>query len=121
MKSLKKIIKRPLTGALVGSVNGLFGGGGGMIAVPALNSILGYSSKVAHATAIFIIAPVSAAAAITYVINGFFIPKLVIPVSIGNVLGGALGAKLLNELPQNIINILFVIVMFAAGVRMVLP
>lgn len=115
------MIKRPLTGTLIGAVNGLFGGGGGMIAVPALNSFLGYSSKTSHATAIFIIAPVSAAASVAYIIKGYLVPQIVIPVALGNVVGGALGAKLLNILPQKAVDIIFVFVMFAAGLRMILP
>ena len=56
--------KRLTAGALTGAVNGLFGGGGGMIAVPLLGKMLGYEDKEAHATAIFVIAPVCAASAL---------------------------------------------------------
>ena len=38
-------------GLLLGAVNGLFGGGGGMIGVPVLSDVLGYERKQAHATA----------------------------------------------------------------------
>ncbi len=42
-KNLKKINKKAVYGGLgLGAVNGLFGGGGGMIAVPILADVLGY-------------------------------------------------------------------------------
>ncbi|MBE7088429.1 MAG: sulfite exporter TauE/SafE family protein [Clostridiales bacterium] len=118
MKFSKKFTNRVLSGSLIGAVNGLFGGGGGMIAVPTLTTVLRYQTKVAHATAIFIIAPVCLASAIIYIINGYFKASLIIPVSIGNVAGGALGALFLEILPQKAINLIFIFVMLATGIRM---
>ncbi len=68
-----------------GAVNGLFGGGGGMVAVPLMKNMLGYSEKRSHATAILVIAPICAASAIIYIINGFFSAGVVIPAAIGSV------------------------------------
>lgn len=112
--------KRIGSGLLIGSVNGLFGGGGGMIAVPLLETALGYEAKVAHATAIFIIAPVCAISAITYIVNGFADLSVIIPAALGNVAGGLLGAVFLDKLPKILINLVFVAVMAAAGIRMLI-
>lgn len=106
------------SGFLVGAANGLFGGGGGMIAVPLLQGALGFSDKCAHATAILIIAPVSLASAVIYIIKGFAIAELVIAVSVGATFGGLIGAQLLGALPKKAVNIIFIAVMFAAGARM---
>lgn len=107
-----------MAGLLTGAVNGLFGGGGGMVAVPLMKNMLGYGEKRSHATAILIIAPVCAASAIIYIINGFFAPDVVIPAAIGSVAGGLLGAELLNKLPEHIVNAVFIAVMLAAGIRL---
>ncbi|MDE7162814.1 MAG: sulfite exporter TauE/SafE family protein [Clostridia bacterium] len=121
MKVLKKINKKAVYGGLgLGAVNGLFGGGGGMIAVPILADVLGYPRKQAHATAILIIAPVCAVSAITYILNGFVDLPVVIPAAIGNVVGGLLGAKLLGKLPKIWVDIVFIGIMLAAGIRMVI-
>jgi len=118
---LKKKDKRAvLSGLAVGGVNGLFGGGGGMIAVPLLSDVLGYNQKEAHATAIFVIAPVCAVSVITYVINGYADLSVLVPSTIGNVLGGLLGAKFLGKLPKILVQLAFVAVMLVAGVRMIL-
>ena len=101
-----------------GAVNGLFGGGGGMVAVPLMKNMLGYSEKRSHATAILVIAPICAASAIIYIINGFFSAGVVIPAAIGSVAGGLLGAERLDKLPEYIVNSVFIAVMLAAGVRL---
>ena len=45
MKAKQISLKRTLAGLLTGAVNGLFGGGGGMVAVPLLKNMLGYDEK----------------------------------------------------------------------------
>lgn len=114
----KKNLKSTLSGLLTGAVNGVFGGGGGMVAVPLLKNLLGYSEKQSHATAILVIAPVCAASAIIYIISGYFRANVVIPAAIGAVAGGYIGAKLLGVLPEFIINLVFIAAMLAAGIRM---
>lgn len=114
----KKSLKEILTGLLTGAVNGLFGGGGGMVVVPLLKNMLGYEEKHAHATAILVIAPICAASAVAYIVNGYFSAEVVIPAALGTALGGVLGAFLLNKLPEFIVNAVFIAVMFVAGVRM---
>ena len=117
----EKLFRRLASGSLTGAVNGLFGGGGGMVAVPVLKGLLGYDERSAHATAILIIAPVCAVSAIVYLINGYFVADVMVPAALGSVAGGIMGAKLLNVLPTGVINYVFLALMFAAGVRMVLP
>ncbi len=118
MEITKNSIKNTLAGALTGLVNGVFGGGGGMVAVPILKNMLGYGEKRAHATAILIIAPVCLASAIVYIINGYFEAGVVIPASLGSVAGGILGAKALDKLPERVVNAVFVALMLVAGLRM---
>lgn len=118
---VKKKDKRAILGGLaVGGVNGLFGGGGGMVAVPMLTNVLEYGQKEAHATAIFVIAPVCAVSVITYVINGYIDLSVLVPSTIGNIIGGLLGAKFLGKLPKLFVQLSFIAVMLVAGVRMIL-
>lgn len=119
MKLSDNFFKRLIAGMLTGAVNGLFGGGGGMVAVPLLKGMLGYGDKQSHATAIFVIAPVCAASAAVYIINGYALPDVIIPAAVGSVAGGLVGAYSLNSFPKTVINCIFIAVMFAAGIRMV--
>lgn len=120
MFNIKKNFKAVLCGLLTGAVNGLFGGGGGMVVVPLLKNMLGFDEKSAHATAILVIAPVCAASAIAYIIGGHFSAEVAIPAAIGSVGGGLLGAFALNKFPVALVNAVFIAVMLAAGIRMIL-
>jgi hypothetical protein len=113
---LSKGQKRKLIacGCALGAANALFGGGGGMLAVPLLEKS-GYSTNRAHATAILVILPVSALSFFLYALRGSFDLSVLIPTSLGVAAGGAIGAKLLGKLPSKSIQIIFAILQAFAG------
>lgn len=108
-------VQRVACGGAVGAANSLFGGGGGMIAVPLLQKT-GMSEKSAHATAILVILPVSLLSFLLYVWQGFYNPSVLIPTSLGVTAGGVLGAKLLGKMPVKTVNLLFALLQAVAGV-----
>lgn len=114
----KNIILSIITGIVSGGINGLFGGGGGMIVVPMLTKCLKYKSKNAHATAILIILPLSIISGILYLSFGKFNLNIGIPVGIGVVIGGVIGAFLLKKLSSKWIVLIFSIIMAFAGGKM---
>ena len=105
------------SGVAVGTANGLFGGGGGMLAVPLLRR-LGYSTKGAHATAILVILPVCVFSFIVYLVQGFAQASVLVPTAIGVTVGGWLGAYFLDKLPIKIVKIIFIILQLGAGIYM---
>lgn len=118
MERKQNIGKKVLLGGAAGAVNGLLGGGGGMLAVPALERFL--PARKAHATAIALILPCSLLSGIVYLLSGRVPMSVFLPVACGVTAGGFLGANLLPRLPVRLINFLFGLFMLAAGVRMVL-
>jgi len=104
-------------GVSIGAVNAFFGGGGGMLAVPLLEKS-GYAQKCAHATAILVILPVSALSFLFYVFRGLYDLSVLIPVSLGVSVGGALGANWLGRLPEKWVEITFALLQLAAGVSL---
>ncbi len=104
-------------GLLIGTANGLFGGGGGMLAVPLLERG-GFPPKRAHATAIAVIAPVSFVSGLLYAFQGFAPLSVLLPTALGVTLGGFLGAKLLGRMSGRGLSVLFALLMLAAGARM---
>ena len=100
-------------------LSGVFGGGGGMIAVPLLNSLLQKPTNVSHATAILVILPISFASGIMYLFNGYFDAELFIAVGLGVLAGGFFGAELVGKLSAGSITLIFAIIMFAAGIKMI--
>ncbi|MDE5897558.1 MAG: sulfite exporter TauE/SafE family protein [Clostridia bacterium] len=107
-------------GALTGAANGLFGGGGGMIAVPVLERAAALPALSAHATAIAVILPACIVSGIVYLIYGLVPLAVFLPVAIGVFLGGAAGARLLPNVSASAVTFLFAALMFAAGVKLAL-
>ena len=112
---------RPLLSAIfgvaVGAANGLFGGGGGMIAVPAL-TLTGVPSKKAHATAIAIILPLSLISGAVYLAKGAADPSVILPSCAGVIAGGIVGALLLKKINSRGLSLLFYAMMIAAGLKL---
>lgn len=106
-------------GAAVGALNGLFGGGGGMVAVPVLKAA-GRGAQTAHATAIAVILPASVLSGAVYLFYGLVPFSVLLPVALGVAAGGILGAKLLPRVSSRFITLLFAAFMLAAGIRMML-
>lgn len=109
-----------LVGIIVGLVNGLFGSGGGTIAVPALVIIFGLDQHKAHATAISIIFPLSIISSFLYFRHGNLNLKLAILVTLGSIIGSYIGAKNLRKIPSNILRKIFGIFMIIAAIRMIM-
>lgn len=119
-KTLKEKLKRfslLFVSLAVGFLNGFFGGGGGMLAVPALHYIEGLPEKESHATAIGVILPLSALSGIIYLAKGAF-PTLGITVGIGVLAGGILGAMLLKKMSNKAVSMIFYLIMIGAGIKL---
>ena len=106
--------RRLFCGVAVGLANSLFGGGGGMIAVPLLQKT-GLEAKRAHATAILWILPVSLLSFVLYAWQGYYSAKVLIPTALGVTAGGILGAQLLGKMPVKTVNLVFAVLQAAAG------
>jgi len=118
-KKAKSFLFGAIGGSGVGIINGFFGAGGGMLAVPLLNKGLKEEVKVSHATAILVILPITIVSSIFYGLNGHFNLQQTLFVGGGVLVGGIIGALLLKKLPAKIVGFVFAILMITAGVRMV--
>ena len=116
----KKIVILIITGVVTGVISGLFGGGGGMVVVPMLTILCGLKEKKAHATAIAIILPITAISGLIQVLSGNYTLKIGIPTLVGTIVGGVIGALLLKFINNKILIKIFAVVMFVAGVKMLI-
>ncbi len=114
----KTRVKAIIGGCVCGLVNGLFGGGGGMIVVPLLSLVIAMPVKKAHATAILIILPLSIVSAFFYLAFGSIDTGVILPVGVGVLGGGILGALLLKKLSSKWVMIIFSFIMAVAGAKM---
>ena len=87
---MKKQVKWGLTGAASGLICGLFGGGGGMLAVPLLQKS-GLSARQTFATSLAVILPAVVVALIVALFRQGLDWQMAWPYLLGGVIGGFLG------------------------------
>ena len=109
-----------LLGGMIGFINGFFGGGGGMICVPTLEKALKLDNKRAHATAIAVIFPLSLISCAIYKFKGSIQSLPLLTVGLGVLAGGIAGSISLKYIPSKVLRIIFAIIMFVGGVRLVI-
>lgn len=115
-----KLIKIIFISSLIGIINGLLGGGGGMLCVPALTKIGGLDTKKAHATAVYVMLPISIISSIVYAISTKANFGMLSLVTVGSLIGGLIGTKFLKNFESIIIEYIFVAVILLAGIRMLI-
>ena len=112
--------KKMVIGIITGIANGLFGSGGGTIAVPAFEKYLGMSAHKSHATVIALILPLSIISSFVYFRKVEVEWVSVLWVSIGGAAGGYVGASILKKISNKWLHRIFGTFMLVAAVRMIL-
>ena len=115
----KEFLYKVLIGFFAGIVSGLFASGGGMILVPSLIYILKTNEVEARATSVFCILPMVVTSGIFYYTNNYIDWKSGFFCAIGGIIGGVVGAKLLNKLPIYYLKIAFTLFLIYAAFRMI--
>lgn len=106
-------------GALCGICNGLFGAGGGIVAVPLLKWS-GIPIKKAHATSLMVILPISIVSAVLYLWNGSVTFTAALPYLPGGFIGAVAGALLMSKVPDLLLRKAFGAFMIYAAIRLFL-
>ncbi len=116
----KSIFLYLLAGFLAGIISGFFGAGGGMILVPFMTLIMKNEEVKSRATTILCIF-------FMVLVSSFFYYKqdsvdwiIAIKCSMGGILGGIIGSKLLIKLDKKILKIFFVVLLIYSGVKMII-
>ena len=108
-----------IVGLAAGVLSGLVGVGGGIIIVPALVLILGFSQHEAQGTSLgLLLLPVGILAVINYYQKGYIDLKVVAIMSIAFVLGGWMGSKLALTMSQDMVRKVFAIILFYTAFKM---
>jgi uncharacterized membrane protein YfcA len=112
-------LKVIICGLATGLFNGLFGAGGGIVLVPSLVLLLGVEEHDAHATAISVILPLTLISAFIYYTKDIVDWDITTKVALGGMVGGYVGAKIMNRLSANLLRKIFSIFMVIAAIRMI--
>ena len=108
-------------GLAAGILSGFVGVGGGIIMVPALVLLLGYSQHQAQGTSLAVLVlPVVALAVRNYYKAGVIEPKVVAIIALAFVVGGYFGSKWSLVLPQDIVKRLFGVLMLLISLKLIL-
>ena len=119
-ESMKSSVKYAVSGALAGAVNGLFGGGGGMVLVPLLDGWCKVEGKKAFATCVAAILPLCAVSGAVYLFRGEFDWMAAVPYFISGLAGGIVGGRLFRRVSVKWLRGLFAAFLIYGGVRYIL-
>ena len=108
-----------LSGLALGFINGIFGAGGGMIAVPLLKK-LGFSQKEAHENAVAIILPITVLSAILYLAKDYVNFKESLVYLPTGLTGALAGTFIMKKISGNLLKKIFSCVLIYAGARLLL-
>lgn len=107
-----------LLGAIVGSVLGLIGAGGAILAVPGLVAVLGLSATAATTSSTIIVGSAALAGALRRRGTGTLNVKVGLTFSALGIVGTFFGTFLATIIAENVILILFALLMFGAAYGM---
>lgn len=117
---MSEIIILLITGLLAGFVGGMMGVGGGVIVIPALIFIMGFSQHQAQGTAlVFMLPPIGLMAAWNYYKAGYVNIKYAVLLTVAFVLGAWFGSMLAVQVPEKILKKIFGLMLLYMSYRMI--
>jgi len=117
--SIQTILLLAIIGLAAGVLSGMIGIGGGIIIVPALVFILGFSQQKAQGTSLgLLLLPVGILAVFNYYKQGYIDIKVIGIMCVTFVLGGWLGSKLSLSMPQETVKKIFAILLMVVAAKM---
>ena len=114
---MKKWLISGATGGISGVLNGLFGSGGGMVAVPMLKKS-GLSTKEAHATSLAMMFALSVLSTALYLNSGRLVFSDAMKFIPFGIIGSITGSLLFKKIPASLLRKIFAGFVIFAAVRM---
>ena len=113
----KHTLRFALAGAGAGLINGLFGGGGGMLLVPLLTGWCALPQEKAFATSVAVMAPLCALSAGLSLLRGDVTLSSALPYLAGGLLGGLIGGRVFGRLSMTWLRRGFALLILYGGVK----
>ena len=110
--TIQTIVLLVVVGLLAGILSGLVGLGGGVIIVPALVLLLGFSQHQATGTSLgILLLPAGIFAVINYYQKGLIDVRVVLLIFVGFLAGGWLGSKISLSINETLLKKIFAVVL----------
>jgi uncharacterized membrane protein YfcA len=103
-----------------GLISALLGIGSGVLKIPAMDTALRLPIKVSSATSNFMIGVTAAASAAAYFARGEIVTSVAAPVALGSVFGAVLGARILMNVPNEKLRLMFIVILVILAAQMLL-
>ncbi len=116
---MKRWVKNLIIGLVCGFLNGMFGAGGGLAAVPLIEKLFKVEAKKAHATSISIIMPLSIISAFLYFQGDFFSFNEAFKFVPFGIVGAIAGGILLKKISNVWLRRIFGAVLIFSAIKMV--
>ena len=117
--SVGTIVALIITGLLAGMLSGLVGVGGGIVMVPMMVFVLGFSQHQAQGTSLAVlVVPVTALAVMNYYKEGYINWKYAAVIALFFVVGSYFGSKIAVSIDQKMLKKVFSIILVAIGAKM---
>lgn len=109
-----------LLGVVAGILSGLIGIGGGIIIIPALVFVFGFSQHMAQGTTLaLLVPPIGLLAALMYYKQGFVDVKAALYICVGFVLGSFFGARFAMGLSGIVLEKIFGVALLIIALKMI--
>ena len=117
--TIQTILLLAIIGLAAGILSGMIGVGGGIIIVPALVFVLGFTQQQAQGTSLgLLLLLVGILAVMNYYKQGYIDVKVVAIMCITFVAGGWLGSKIALSLPQETVKKVFAVILILVAFKM---
>ncbi|ADI01992.1 MAG TPA: sulfite exporter TauE/SafE family protein [Syntrophothermus lipocalidus] len=115
------IIMYVALGLVAGVLSGLLGIAGGIVIIPSLVFLFGFSQQQAQGTTLaLMVPPIGILAAWTYYQKGFVDLKAAGLICLGVFVGGLFGARIATALPASALQKVFGVLVLLVGIKMIL-
>ena len=120
--AVNEIVALISIGLFAGILSGLIGVGGGVVIVPALVFLFGYSQHRAEGTTLaLLIPPIGILAVLPYFKEGHVDVRAAAFICVGFLFGGLIGGRMANSFSNIMLQRIFAVALLAIAARMLLP
>lgn len=118
---MSTIIIALIIGLTAGILSGILGIGGGIIMIPALIYIFGYSQHMAQGTTLAaMVLPIGLLATLEYYKNGYVNLIVALCIALGFFFGGMIGAKYAAAINDELLKKLFALLLIVIAVKLLI-